>query len=184
MPRCLLASLAVLGLGLLLLGPPRALGQREFTQAEVESALLGQLLRFVEWPERVFEEESAPLEISVVGGGPLLAAIRNNYAHSRLAGRDVIFRRPASIEGMAPPHVLVITESANDQVEAAVARFANSPVLIVAESRCATTLGASVHFFVDGGRVRFEVNRTALRRAGLSVSYHLMRYAATEGGCE
>jgi len=56
-------------------------------------------------------------------------------------------------------------------------RWSYPPVLLVGEADGFADLGGMVNLVFDGGRVNFEVNLAATRRAGVSLRSQLLRFA-------
>ena len=54
-------------------------------------------------------------------------------------------------------------------------------MLWVGESERYVERGGAIGFFLDGQKVRFEINPKAARRAGLTVSSRLLRVARIAG---
>ncbi|MFT4713131.1 MAG: hypothetical protein ACJAVI_001150 [Candidatus Azotimanducaceae bacterium] len=49
--------------------------------------------------------------------------------------------------------------------------------LVVGDNASFLTQGANIHFFLEGRRIRFEINRSALQKHGLTISSELLKLA-------
>jgi hypothetical protein len=62
---------------------------------------------------------------------------------------------------------------------------ANQPVmtsLVVGDDASFLPQGANIHFFLEGRRIRFEINRSALQKNGLTISSELLKLARVVDG--
>lgn len=156
-----------------------ATAQRTFLRHDVEAALLSQILHFVGWPGN----PTRPVRVAVVGSPGLATSVGRQLHGHRIGGRQVEVTAGVTVNEIRSADVLVIGEERSADLAVAVPRYSGAPVLVVAERSCGCSAGAAVHFYTEGENVRFQLNRAALRRSGLTVSYHLLRYASVERGC-
>lgn len=144
---------------------------------DVEAAMLVNLVKFVSWPGGT--RPAGDLRVCAVGA-PRLAAALSALALRGVPVEVVEVRSPA---GAARCHVAILGRALDDDLEDAAERLGAARVLTVAAQPDAARRGVHVNFVLEGGRVRFEVNLGAVRRAGLEISSKLLRLArVVEGG--
>lgn len=173
--RTLLVLTAVL---VALAGPAAAHARSEY---EVKAAFLFNIARFVEWPSSAGPEGAGEFRLCVVGEDPFggaLAALERR----RLHGHRVVVRRPQSPLRMERCHLLFISPSAaRFRVAAVLDAVARQPVLTVGDSPGLAERGVIVNLYLERGKVRFEVNLEAAKRAGITLSSRMLRLARIVG---
>jgi hypothetical protein len=156
-----------------------ALGQGDDSLAErkVQAVFLLNFARFVDWPAAPAGSPMVALCIGVLGDdpfGPLLdAAVRGET----IQGRSVIIRRSRAVETLLDCHIVFISQSESAKEVVHLAALASRPILTVGELPGFTQHGGAVFFYRENDRVRFEISRGAIERAGLKFNPQLMRLA-------
>jgi hypothetical protein len=135
----------------------------------VKAGVVAQLMRFVEWPRDASGPHPADLDVVFVGPSRVADGLRA-LAPARMRIR--IVQRVAEI---GAPHVVFVTRSLDGMLPATLTALGSRPVLVVGDGPSAARRGAAFGLRDDGSRVRIEVNRAALERARLRVSYHVLR---------
>ena len=79
-------------------------------------------------------------------------------------------------------HILFISESESQRLREVFWRSEGKPILTVGESRRFLDSGGMIRFKVVGRRVRFEIDQSAAKQAGLEVSSKLMNLSARGSG--
>ena len=156
-----------LALGLLSTQAAAQLTSPEVLKAEV----IYRLLMFVTWPpEREVPERG--LQICALGEGRVEGALQ------ALVGRPirqltVAVRRLARADQYAGCHLLYLPAPQ----PALRGALAEAPVLVVSDAAAMLDHGAMINLQVEDGRIVFDVELDAARRAGLAVSTKLLRLA-------
>lgn len=151
-------------------GPVPVLAQRSSPDA-LKAEVVYRLMMFVAWPaERETPERG--LQICTLGDGSVDNALQG------LSGRPirqltVVARRLPRPEQFAGCHLLYV---AGPQ-PALRAALADAPVLLVSDAAGMLDQGAMINLQVEDGRIVFDVELDAARRAGLVISTKLLRLA-------
>jgi hypothetical protein len=172
-----LAPLCLAGISLAQNGAelPRA---AEHSEYEIESAMLYNFTKFVQWPDRALGEGGASVVVGVWGDDGLVPVLVAALRDKTIYGHPIVVRRldtSAETKGCA---VLFVGASDRKEIARVVQAVGPSPVLTIGEHVPFSRLGGIIAFIRDGNRVRFEINADAAERAGLQVSSKLLRLAA------
>ena len=132
--------------------------------------------RYVTWPDTAFAGKSAPFVIGILGEDSFGGALDKIAAKRTIQGRKIVVRRFASIDDYKQPcNILFVSRSLTSEQQAAVIeKTEGKSVLVVGETPGFAEHGAIANFFVDGDRVRFELNVNNARRAQLRMDAKLL----------
>lgn len=144
----------------------------EATPQEVVSAVVMKLAGFVEWPV----SSGTGYGVCVYDDGPL-AALLESYQGRPAREAVVLVRRVTLAAAVTGCHVAFVGSEGSRRLEAVAGAYRGRPVLIVAEGEDAIDRGAMVGLSVSGGRIVFDVDRTAASRERVEVSSKLLRLA-------
>lgn len=166
-PRRAMACALAFALGLASTWATAQSASPESLKAEV----IYRMLMFVTWPP----EREAPgrgLQVCTLGDGRVEGALQ------ALAGRpirqlSVDVRRLGRAEPFTGCHLLYMAAPQ----PALRTALADAPVLVVSDAATMLDQGAIINLQVEDGRIVFDVDLDAARRAGLVVSTKLLRLA-------
>jgi uncharacterized protein DUF4154 len=171
-PALLLALACVCGLEAQ--GPAR-------TESEVKAAYLYSFGRFVQWPTRS-DGTAARFTICVLGTDPFGATLDAIVAGTTVRGRNVAVRRLPAVAAATDCDVVFISASEERQLAAILEHLRNADVLTVSDMTQFAERGGMIQFVTVANRVRFEINLSPARQAGLILSSELLRVASTVRG--
>ena len=168
--QALLACVLVAGLGV-------ARAQAVGGDAAAKAKLVATLARFVHWPPATFENDATPLRVCVVSSSRAVERAFRSQAATPIGGRPVqtVIIGPRAVPGHC--QIVFIDESGALRADQILDRLGAEPVF---------TIGTQDGFVSDGGMVeivridnalRFDVNLTALREAGLGINPGVLKLA-------
>lgn len=146
------------------------------TEYEVKATYLYNFSKFVEWPDTVTQAQSDSFAICVIGHDPFGPALNAIVESETIAGKRVVARQIPS-EDAASCRVVFISSSEDKRLKEVLASLGATSVLTVSDLPRFTQRGGMVQFVLEGNRIRFEVNSTAVERAGLALSSELLKVA-------
>jgi hypothetical protein len=147
------------------------------TEYEIKAAYLFSFGGFVEWPPRGARDE-APYTICVLGTDPFGRVLDSTVADGALHGRKVQARRIGTTRDAMDCRILFISTSEERRVSAIVQALSHADVLTVSDIQGFASRGGMIQFVTAGSRIRFEINLTSARDAGLTMSSELLRVAS------
>jgi hypothetical protein len=149
----------------------------ENAEYPLKLAFLYNFAKFVEWPPESFRSPDAPLAICIVGHDPFSADIENELRTRPAGSHPVEFVALKQTGRLNLCHIVFIPVTEKDQAAGIVRSLKGSGALTVGESEGFAVRGGIVNFTVEGGKVRFEINKYAADRAGLKISSKLLSLA-------
>ena len=147
-----------------------------FDEYAVKAGFVYNFAKFVEWPASAFRDAQAPLVVCVVGQDPFGSKL-NTLENKTISGRKLVIKRMATSEDLERCHVLFISSSENAWLSDILKAARNRNILTISEAPDFCRSGGTINLFLDGDRVRFEINIRNAEKAGLKISSHLLSLA-------
>jgi len=144
---------------------------------QVKGAFLLSFAKFVEWPSESRVGTKSETRVCVLGNDKVTATLSQVLQGQSAGRRDVVVRRVDDLAGVAWCRIFFITKSAEMEPEVVLNSLGATSILTVGETTGFAANGGMVNFIGDQGKVRFEINEGAARRAGLKISSKLLRLA-------
>lgn len=165
----------VAGLFWFVLVAPAAVAHAErVPEYEIKAALLYNLTHFVEWPEG----RNRSFNVCIVGEDPF-GVVADALASKTVNGKPIAVRRAAVSPELKSCQILFVAASESDSLAPILEAVKGQPVLTVADADGSARRGAVVTLALEGPRIAFDIDATAARTAGLSISSKLLRLART-----
>ncbi len=171
------AAPALLSLLLLVALLPARIGAQQALEYEVKAAYLYNLIDFVTWPPDAFSTATDPIHVCVAGQDPFGPVLSRTMEGSVPGRRPVVIDRSPSDAALLACHLVFVPRTSAARARAIVKAVGSRPILTIGETPDFLQQGGMIAFVVDGGRVRFDVNRTAAAARGLALSSRLLGVA-------
>ena len=143
----------------------------------VEAGFVLKFPAFVSWPTKGAIEQTG-FQVCVVGDTDIEQALREVARHSVLFGAEPRIRRVYGLSQLESCHLLFISRFEEDRLATILGEIAGDPVLTVGNTTGYANKGVMINLFLDGEKVRFEINRSAVESSGLDVSFRLLEAAS------
>jgi len=162
-----------------LLLPYLAISQTDTSKEhQVKVAYLVNFLSYSEWPAESILGSSEVI-ICTAGEDPVTSMIKQ-VEGKRVRGKKLSIRRVAmddGASGLDTCHILFISPSVENKIEAILSAVEHQPVLTVSQVPGFLEKGGMINFVLHKRKVRFEVNRRAATREGLKFRAGLLGLA-------
>jgi hypothetical protein len=145
------------------------------SEYDIKAAYLYNFIALTEWPARAFPSPDAPLRVCIVGDDPFGSILERTVHGEVVNGRRMVIERFPPLERAAQCHVVFL--SRRTAPRPVLDTLAASPVLTIGESEAVAQAGGTIVFVAEDGRIRFEVNRSAATRRGLTFNARLLEVA-------
>jgi len=154
--------------------PKEADKAREY---QVKAAFLYNFFSYTTWPKEALPEKGKPFVVTVIGpnhfGKGLEALLKEKQAHGFKIETRHYRHAPEKIDS----HAVFVSED-NPVLRAKVLKhLKGKPILLVGEVPGLAAAGAHVNFYIESGKIRFEVNLESLRSCKLNMSSQLLKLA-------
>jgi hypothetical protein len=132
--------------------------------------------RFVSWPTAAFGSADSPLVVGILGDNPFGSSLEDVVRGETVQQRQIVVRQ-VSLKEAATVQVLFISRSERDHIGRILQALDDSSVLTISEIERFTESGGMLGLAVVNGKIRFEINADAARRAQLKISSQFLLLA-------
>lgn len=168
---------AILGALFFLLAPVSQAQEPEATEYEIKATYLYNFGRFVQWSTGSAAAKSNLFTICVIGQDPFGSALDTTLAGEIIDGKSVVAKRVSSPQDAQNCRILFISSSEGKRLKDILAGLDKAGVLTVSDIPEFSERGGMIQFVTVGNKIRFEVNLTSARDAGLILSSDLLKVA-------
>ena len=165
-------GLLCLIVGLATIASARAMATSEY---QLKAVFLFNFAQFVEWPAQAFASKQAPLGICVLGPDPFGAELEAVMEGEHISGRPISIQRFDTSTDIDACHLLFIGEDAENELREALERLKGQPILTVGETAEFIAAGGMIRFYMEGNKVRLQINPSVADESQLRVSSKLLR---------
>lgn len=140
---------------------------------KMKAVFIFNFTRYIDWPE---EDKSGPFKITVVGRSRITPFLLRISEKKKVNGRTIEINQLDRISLPIDAHILFIDSS----IIRGVGDFTVSPyphVLIVGDNKGFSRFGAGISFYIEDGKLKFEINRKNIQKADLFISSQLLKLA-------
>jgi hypothetical protein len=154
-----------------------ARAEAALTEYQVKALFLLNFIKYVEWPPNSFTDNNAPITIGICGESKLREALNAAVAGKSVGGRAIVIRQVEFTDDFRPCHILFISDAASSRMRACLEKASAFPILTVGEGAAFAQNGGMINFVLKSGNVRLEIDLSAARKAGLTISSRLLAVA-------
>lgn len=147
--------------------------QKDDTQAKIKATFLYGFTKYFDW-----NSGDGDFVITIVGDAPGLIAELNRISSTKKVGAQKIsIQNHPNIKDVDKTNIVFITPDKSAQLNDAVAKFKGKGILIITEKQGLAKVGATINFVVDDNKQKFELNKSAASKAGLTIGSSLEKLA-------
>jgi hypothetical protein len=147
------------------------------SEYQIKAAFIFNFARFVQWPVKADANPASPMVIGILGENPFKDDLERTINSKSVDGHPLTVRQLHSSDEGTNCQIVFISTSEKNSLPQILDRLKDSSVLTVGEMDRFTEAGGMVNFFLEGAKIRFEINNEAANRAGLKISSKLLALA-------
>lgn len=147
---------------------------------EIKAGFLYNFAAYTTWPPDTFEDEDDekdPIVFGILGTDPFDKFLDEIARKYKVSDRQIVIKRWKKLEDLGDCQLLFVGRSMEKHTEALFKAIAKKAVFTVSDLHGFARDGGVARFYVDTGKVKFEINIDAAKRAKLSISSQLLKLA-------
>ncbi|HXI82642.1 MAG TPA: YfiR family protein [Verrucomicrobiae bacterium] len=148
---------------------------------DLKAAFLFNFTHFVEWPPEAFTDNDAPIVIGILGDDPFGPVLDRIIEGETIRNRKLVIKRSRRIQDLKACHVLFISKSEKGRIGQILTSLDGTSVFTIGEVEGFARRGGITNLFLQGNKVRFEINVEAAKRKGLKVNAQLLALGTVVG---
>jgi len=158
---------------LLLLAAPATAANRE---AELRAAFVANFARFTAWP--VSEPEPKRFVIGVLSDDDMADSIEKAFRGKSVEDRQVEVLRLSDLSAIDELQILYVGKIEEQNLAALFHALKGKPILTVSHVDGFAESGGAIGLITQGRKIRFEINRATVEKAGMTISSKVLRLAS------
>lgn len=143
----------------------------------IKAGFITKFPAYVTWPHLEDRQQAPVFRYCVLGPSAITGFLRSlvNLSDSgpRNAQVHVVHRIAASM----PCELLFIPDAQAQRVSEVVTALRDRAVLLIGETPGLARQGAHINLYRAEGRIKFEINRSTVKKSGLQISFRLLELA-------
>lgn len=143
---------------------------------EVKAAFVHNFAKFIEWPSGAFEDENSPLRIGILGEGPINTSLLGMHG-KKIQNRPLQISKARNGSNLRKYHIVFVNPSEKSRMGSILRGLKGSGVLTIGDIAGFAEQCGVINFYMESGKIRFEINVGAAQREKLRVSSRLLRLA-------
>jgi YfiR/HmsC-like len=144
---------------------------------QIEAAFIYNFARFVDWPTQAFTDASSPMTIGVLGKNRFGTDLAEAISGKVIRGHPLQFKECGSLAEAVQCQILFISDSEKSRLPKIISRLNGASILTVSETEDFIGQGGMIDLRIVDQKVRFEINNSAAKTAGLTISSKLLSLA-------
>ena len=149
-------------------------GVKEISEPTIKALFLYNFTKYVEWSA---EKNHDHFIIGIYGTSAVTDELKHVCANKKVNNKDIEIETINDLSQAENCNILFIPKDQDDQLKKITVAAEENGLLIVTEERGMAMKGAAVNIIEKDQKIRFELNETALKRAGLKASSQLLSLA-------
>jgi YfiR/HmsC-like len=149
----------------------------QVSEYQLKAAYLFNFLKFVQWPDSVFQNNSSPIIIGILGQDPFGSTLDKIIHNEKIDNHPIIIKRYTSLDQLDYCHALFVSSSEQGNVQKVLKDIGNSSILTVSDIDDFGTNGGDIGFYIENNKLRFTINIKSLKQADIKISSRLLRLA-------
>ncbi len=176
--------LALLAALVLFWFPVNTLPAQEMDEYAVKAAFTLNFVRFTQWPDIAFSSDTDPYQICYMGNSAVARQF-DTLNGTKNENRSNSVRRLTSPDQCQTCDIVFVSRDIDLATsKEIILATSGKPILTIGETKGFTSLGGVINFFSKGDRLQFEINPTAAKAQGLTLSSRLLNLAVIVDGKE
>jgi hypothetical protein len=156
---------------------PAGTGADGVDEYQLKAAFIGKFVKYVTWPAERLRDGDTPLVVGVVGQDPFGDKLEAAFKNRKPGDRPVLVRRFHGLQDLEAAHVLFVPAREAERLGEILHATKAAGLLLIGESDDFAALGGVINFYLEGDKLRFEINTESAKRQRLKVSSDLLKLA-------
>lgn len=147
--------------------------QKDDTQSKIKATFVYGFTKYFDWPAG-----EGNFVITIIGENTGLISELTKIASTKKVGaQKIVVQSVQHVKDLEKSNIIFITPDKSGQLNDAVSKFKGKGTLIITEKQGLAKVGATINFVIDDNKQKFELNKSAASKAGLTIGTSLEKLA-------
>ena len=140
----------------------------------LKAAFIYRFIEYVEWDKN---NNSKTFEIGVLKESPITEMLVEISKDKKVKDKKMYIREYDDLNDIGFCDILFVSQNYDRPIEEVISKFGNKNLLIITEKIGYGAKGSHINFLISENKLKFEVNLSAVKKAGLKLSSQLLEHA-------
>ena len=137
---------------------------------QLKAGYVYQFTNYIEWPASY---KSGNFVISILGNSDIKAYLQDLAQSKKVQNQTIEVNQYNSLSQIGKSHIIFVSESHSGKLSNALSHIGGNNTLLIIEKNGGAKQGADFAFFVSGGKLQFNLNKSAIKSHGLKLDPRL-----------
>lgn len=153
--------------------------QADELEVKLEAVFIYNFLKYTQWPA---DDPDQPYHIVILGETPVYEYLTAIASDQKVNGREILVIRQSRWSAEDTCHVLYISPDNRRKLPDIMARIQDKSVLTISDRANSGGGSTTLSFFLEDGKLRFQVDMDLIRKSGIRLSSQLLKLARVVSG--
>jgi uncharacterized protein DUF4154 len=149
----------------------------QLSEDQIKTGFLFNFTKFVQWPADAYADANAPIVLGIAGESSLSKLLAEVAEGKSIDGRAVVIKNLKEGQSLRSCQILFVSASEERHLPQILEELKGTSVLTVGEAGGFVQGGGMINFFIEGNKVKLEMNLDATTRGRLKISAKLIAVA-------
>jgi hypothetical protein len=140
--------------------------------SKMQSAYMYHFTKYMEWPTN---KQSGDFVIVVIGNSTIYGHLVTMSKTKKVGTRNIVVKKYDNVSSAPNCHMIFLSSSKSSQLNSALEKGITNHALVITEKNGYAKRGSGINFVTVGGKPKFEVSETSIKKNGLKVSAKLVQ---------
>jgi len=140
---------------------------------DIKAVFIYKFTGYITWPD----DEAETFTLAVLGDSTMTDSLKRIAERRQVNSKQLVIRECTTLDDISGCRIVLVSESMEDDLAAILKKAEAENMLTVSDSPGLARKGVAISFCLIEDRIGFEMNLSAVKRSGLSVSSQLMKLA-------
>lgn len=140
-------------------------------QEKLQAVFIYNFTKYINWPVAY---QTGDFKIGVLGSKAMTEELSQIAQKRKVGIRSIVVENYATVEDIQKCQMLYVGSGKSSLISKAVLKLSLEPTVIISASEGGLKKGSSINFIVEGGKQKFEIKSSNIKKNGLKISDDLL----------
>ena len=141
---------------------------------KLKAVFIYNFTKYIQWPNY---DTSETFDIAVIGDSEIIIPLKEIEKKRTVDNKKIKIIHYQDINDINICHILFISSSEKKRLSDILQKVKDKNILTISGSEGFAEEGVTINFVIIEGKIKFEINNSAINQAGLQVSSQLLKLA-------